>query len=129
MTKAFAHLVALADIRRNIVWDKLRAEYPNIQTRYPAIIINKRLKTTGGRAFTWQTPQYIDLSHELLLEHGEAFINWVIPHELAHLAAYTVFGDNGHGTGWKSVMAKGLSIIPERCHEFNNTKWIESRRK
>jgi len=129
MAQTLAHLIALADIRRNIVWDKLRAIYPDIQIRYPAVVINKRLKTTGGRAFTWENPQYIDLSHDLLLEHGERFINWVVPHELAHLVAYTKYDDNGHGNGWKWVMANDLGIMPERCHPFNNTKWAASRAK
>lgn len=129
MAKTLAHLIAMADIRRNIVWDKLRTIYPDIQIRYPAIIINKRLKTTGGRAFTFKNPQYIDLSYELLLEHGESFIDWVVPHELAHLAAYTVYGDNGHGRGWKTVMDRDLGVIPERCHNFDNTKWAARRAK
>ncbi len=129
MTQTLAHLITLADIRRNIVWDKLRRIYPNIQTRYPAIVINKRLKTTGGRAFTWASPQYINLSHDLLLEHGQAFIDFVVPHELAHLVAYTIYNDNGHGNGWKTVMMKDLGITPERCHPFGNTKWAASRAK
>ena len=129
MTQTLAHLIALADIRRTIIWDNLRKIYPDIQVRYPAIIINKRLKTTGGQAFAWKNPQYIDLSHDLLLEHGESFINWVVPHELAHLVAYTKYDDNGHGNGWKTVMQKDLGILPERCHPFENTKWVASRAK
>lgn len=128
MAQTLAHLIALADIRRNIVWDKLRAVYPDIQIRYPAVIINARLKVTGGRAFTFKNPQYIDISKDLLIEHGESFINWIIPHELAHLVAYTKYSDNRHGNGWKTVMARDLGIAPERCHNFDNTEWIARKK-
>jgi predicted SprT family Zn-dependent metalloprotease len=123
MAQTLAHLVSLADIRRNIVWDKLRAVYPDIQIRYPAIIINKRLKTRAGQAYTYKNPQYIEISYELLMEHRESLINWVVPHELAHLVAYTKYDDNMHGNGWKTVMIRDLGLPAEIYHNFDNTNW------
>lgn len=128
MAQTLAHLIALADIRRNIVWDKLRAVYPDIQIRYPAIIVNKRLKTKAGQAFTWKNPQYIEISYELLMEHGEKLINWLVPHELAHLAAYTVYDDNMHGIGWKTVMIRDLGLPAEIYHTFDNIKWEAAKK-
>lgn len=91
-----------------------------IQSETPKIIFNKRLKTTAGRAFVQSVPQYIDLSNELLWQHPEEFRDVIIPHEAAHLAAYTRFADAGHGNGWRMVMAY-LGLPPERCHSMTNS--------
>jgi SprT protein len=107
-------------------WNKLRALYPSIAATRPEVKYNKRLKTTAGRAFIESKPQYIDLSTELLWQHPEKFMVDTIPHELAHCAAYTVYGDTGHGKGWKLVM-RSIGLEPERCHTMVNV--IHQNRK
>lgn len=101
-------------------WLLLQRLYPQIQRTRPLVKYNKRLKTTAGRAFYEASPQYIDLSHDLLWQHHEEMINVVVPHELAHLAAYTVFGDTGHGEGWKIMMGR-VGLPPLRCHNMENS--------
>jgi predicted SprT family Zn-dependent metalloprotease len=107
-------------------WGILQSKYPTISKIRPAVKYNKRLKTTAGRAFIENKPQYIDLSNELLWEHPNDFFDDTIPHELAHCAAYTVFGDSGHGIGWKTVM-RAIGLEPTRCHNMVNSKHEERK--
>ena len=107
--------------KRDIVWDQLRRQYPCIQFAYPAIVYNKRLKTTAGRAFFDSNPQFIDICNDMVWEHTNQMIEETIPHELAHLAAYTAFGDSGHGKGWREVMAF-LNKEANRCHNMINSR-------
>lgn len=115
-------LGAYARESMSVTWGKLRIAYPMIQTDTPKIIFNKRLKTTAGRAFVESSPQYIDLSNELLWQHPEEFYKVIIPHEAAHLAAYTRYADSGHGKGWKLIMSY-LGLPSERCHTLANANW------
>lgn len=122
---------ALGDMARftmHATWTRLRVAYPMIQAETPKIIFNKRLKTTAGRAFVESTPQYIDLSNELLWQYPEEFQKVIIPHEAAHLAAYTRFADSGHGKGWKLVMAY-LGLPTDRCHNMTNSIHAARRNK
>lgn len=43
-----------------------------------------------------------------------------LPHEAAHLIAFKLYGDNGHGAGWKKVMRR-LGLTPERCHSYDTS--------
>lgn len=120
------YLQEVADHRVGVLWPRFAAVWPTIQKSVPKVVINKRLKTTAGRAFLCDNPQYIDLSAELFWEYTEAFIVDTIPHELAHLVAYTVYGDEGHGKGWKTVCEK-MNIKTSRLHQMVNS--VHAKRK
>ena len=80
--------------------------------------------TTAGRA--WLQQWRIQLNEQLCKENTEDFMNDTIPHEVAHLVAYKVFGDDGHGEGWRSVM-RALGLNPTRCHDYN-TRNVNGKR-
>jgi SprT protein len=101
-------------------WVKFLKQYPTIQRVTPVVALNNRLKTTAGRAFIEDVPQRIDLSTDLFTQHTERFVSDTIPHELAHLVAYTIHGDKGHGKGWYSVLAK-MGIATTRLHNMVNS--------
>lgn len=55
-----------------------------------------------------------------------------VGHEIAHLIAFDMYNDRGHGRAWKRVMVQ-LGLHPERCHQMdeaaamvgkNTTKYI-----
>jgi SprT protein len=100
-------------------WVKFLAQYPTIQRATPIVTLNNRLKTTAGRAFIEENPQKIDLSTDLFCQYTDHMIVDTIPHELAHLVAYTIHGDPGHGKGWYSVL-KQMGIQTTRCHSMVN---------
>lgn len=62
----------------------------------------------------------IKFNRTLLLENPEEFIRQVVPHELAHLIVYQVFGRvKPHGKEWKAVMEQVFQLSPEICHQFD----------
>ncbi len=62
----------------------------------------------------------IRLNYYMYQQNPEEFINEVIPHELAHLLAYTLYGSSirPHGKEWQSVMFFVLGCTPSRTHNF-----------
>ena len=104
------------------VWQQLGMLYPQLQRMpRPAVKYNKRLKTTAGRAFIDSKPPYFDLSNDLLWQYPDTVIEDTVPHELAHIAAYIVFGDCGHGKDWKSVMV-AINRPPAVYHNMLNSR-------
>ncbi|WP_101775441.1 SprT family zinc-dependent metalloprotease [Pasteurella oralis] len=64
----------------------------------------------------------IRLNPILLLENREEFIAQVVPHELAHLIVYQVFGRvQPHGKEWREVMAVVFDLEPKVYHQFDIT--------
>jgi SprT protein len=103
-------------------WVKFLAQYPTIQRVTPLVTLNNRLKSTAGRAFIADVPQRIDLSTDLFTQYTEHMIQDTIPHELAHLVAYTIHGDKGHGKGWYSVL-ENMGIVTTRLHSMVNSRY------
>lgn len=55
----------------------------------------------------------------LLLENQQAFIDEVVPHELAHLLVWKHFGRVApHGKEWKWMMESVLDVPALRTHRF-----------
>lgn len=55
----------------------------------------------------------------MLLENSEAFIEEVVPHELAHLLVWKHFGRVApHGKEWKWMMENVLGVPARRTHQF-----------
>lgn len=48
------------------------------------------------------------------------FLAQTVPHEVAHLIAWAVYRDGGHGPGWKSIMS-ALSLPAKRCHSYDTS--------
>ncbi len=122
LTRNQAHTLATGIAMRT--WEKLRKQYPSIQVRYPKVIIDNRLKVTAGLAYCEETPQYVRLSLEFMMQHPKVMCDVIIPHEMAHLAAFTAYGDNGHGDGWASVM-EFLGLPAEEYHTMTNYMHVD----
>lgn len=62
----------------------------------------------------------IRLNPILLAENGQAFIQQVVPHELAHLLVYQQYGRvQPHGKEWKMMMEQVLGVPAEIYHCFD----------
>lgn len=58
----------------------------------------------------------------LLVENGQAFVQQVVPHELAHILVYQQFGRVApHGKEWKMMMESVLGVPAEIYHHFDTT--------
>lgn len=62
----------------------------------------------------------IRLNPVLLAENGAAFVEQVVPHELAHLLVFQLFGRvSPHGKEWKAMMEEVLGVPAETYHCFD----------
>jgi SprT protein len=72
--------------------------------------------TTAGMAYLGEN--FIKLNRYIFEKQKADFIKRTLPHEVAHLAAFRVFRDRGHGEGWKKVM-RDFGLEPIRCHNYD----------
>lgn len=63
---------------------------------------------------------------ELLINNQKHFLMHTVPHEVAHLVAYHIYGIKikPHGKEWQSIMKLVYNLPPERCHRYNISKKI-----
>lgn len=89
-----------------------------LKTNYPEpTLLYQQRGTAAGTA--WLEPWEIRLNPILLLENQQAFIEEVIPHELAHLLVWKKFGRVApHGKEWKWMMEQVLGVPARRTHQF-----------
>lgn len=94
-------------------WSKLREKLPCIGG-IPSVEWSNRMTKTAGMAYVEEG--FIRLSSKVFWQYPEGFILEIVPHELAHIAAWRAFKEGGHGKGWKTCMGF-LEIPAHRCWE------------
>jgi SprT protein len=64
--------------------------------------------------------------------HPSEFLARTVPHELAHLITWNLYGTviarRPHGSYWKMVMHK-LGVDAKRCHSFDTNGLVRQRKK
>ena len=108
-------------IRISEIWAeeifRARESFPKVRLFWRArLVLNKRLTALVGRA-TLGGPKAgtVDISTQAFCVDSvpEDELRDTIRHELAHLMAYELEGDRGHGAAWKA-RAKQLGARPNR---------------
>ena len=108
-------LLEQAQFESRLWWIKLEKIYGSIGET-PYILLNNRLRTTAARA--WIYDGKVDLCTRLLVRYPQEYFRQTIPHELAHMVAWRVFGYEGaHGIPWKNVMI-ALGLEPRIYHSM-----------
>lgn len=92
------------------------APYFEIPLTEPKLTWQQR-GTTAGSA--WLIEWEIRLNPTLCLENQQAYVDHVVPHELAHLLVWKKFGRVApHGKEWQWMMEQVLGVKAERTHKF-----------
>lgn len=102
-----------------------------------------RYDTTGrsaGLACWNHGKPWININPILLNENVEQMVSQTVPHEVAHIVVFEVYGDDAlkksygrrrqvkpHGYEWQQVM-RVFGLQPDRCHDMDTTS-IAKRRK
>lgn len=61
----------------------------------------------------------------LLTENKDTF-DQIIGHEVAHIVAFDLYKERGHGAGWKHVM-RSFNLTPDRCHDYDTVSVASNR--
>lgn len=127
------NLNKLIDLSNQKLLSSLRHANQVLGVNYPLPEIRYDLKgKAAGMAYLqlWK----IRINAAMLLDNSVAFIDEVIPHELAHLIVYRYFtlGKRSqeckpHGIEWQYVMSEIFKLKPKRTHQFKTPKRVVKR--
>ena len=122
------------------VYEKIEEVYRLAEQHYqrsftqPPVVFSERMTRCAGKASSkWNSvlgqysPSKLTFGIKFLREHTEEVLNNTVAHEIAHLIAIELYGEEGrgHGSEWKSVM-RALGVPAEIYHDMklscNNNK-------
>jgi SprT protein len=85
----------------------------------PEIRFDLRGKAAGMALFQGKHHAVIRYNRGMLIDHGDAFIERTVPHEVAHLVARHLHGASirPHGKEWREIMGF-FGADSKRCHNF-----------
>lgn len=114
-------ILAELNAKGNIIWNKLQKIHPKLsRINCPNIILNNRFTVTAGVAY--QCERRIEMATKFIIHSDKYYnimINIILPHELAHIADYDLFGESnkkcGHGDTWEMIMLQ-LGLKPNKFH-------------
>ena len=89
----------------------------NTEYKEPKICYKSKGSIAGSAILNrWE----IQLNTTMLCENGEKFIEEVVPHELAHLITFQIYGKvKPHGKEWQYIMSEIMKQHPKVTHNFN----------
>jgi SprT protein len=108
----------------NIIIDKANVCFNQANTFFghefiPATCNLKQRGKAAGTAHLQKNE--LRFNHFMYQQNPEEFVSTVVPHEVAHIIVYQIYGDTvrPHGKEWQAVMQKVYGIRPSRTHSFD----------
>lgn len=103
---------------------KIIAEQSGV-TINPSLAYDLRGTKAGQAVVYWdKTRPKVRLNKVLLMENVETMINQTLPHEMAHVAQFAIYGripgNTPHGIYWQRIMG-WLGLDAHRCHSYDVT--------
>ncbi len=106
----------------------LAARHFDTEPATPRVCFDMR-GTSAGQVRILDGGEYLVRYNAHLLErHPLAFLSRTVPHETAHVVAFSLFGPRvpPHGHEWRAIMAL-FGAAPERCHNYR-VEGLQTRR-
>ncbi|PXY98561.1 SprT family zinc-dependent metalloprotease [Gilliamella apicola] len=110
----YLHNQVMACLRKHLTQANQRL---NTEYKEPKIVYRSKGSIAGSAILNrWE----IQLNTTMLCENGEKFIEEVVPHELAHLITFQIYGKvKPHGKEWQYIMSEIMKLHPKVTHNFN----------
>jgi SprT protein len=91
-------------------WHRLARKHKKLRSfPIPSVCVSGSLKKSLG--LTHFEDNKIKLSKQFFNDNINLFMSDIIPHEVAHIAAYLLYNDIAHGKKWEKIM-RDLSLNP-----------------
>lgn len=118
-TARAAELERIVNERVDFYVERVRMIWPNINYQRPTVRYDLRGTTAG---YAYYATNIVKFNPILLHENTDDFKTDTIPHEIAHVVSFKLYGlaGKGHGPNWKHVMRR-LGVTPTRCHSLDVT--------
>ncbi|TBR38573.1 SprT family zinc-dependent metalloprotease [Marinomonas agarivorans] len=83
----------------------------------PTVKLNQRGRAAGT---AYLQRNEIRLNLYMYQQNPKKFIDTVIPHEVAHLLVFHLYGSKvrPHGREWQNIMSNLYDLTPDRTHDF-----------
>lgn len=129
ITKAYAFHLLREETEK---WMQKAMNLYNISMLCTMPIIDVNISgCVAGRARL--TQWRISYNYELFIQNQQKFIERTVPHEVAHMIVYKVYGEEAsrraHGNYWIMVMSSMGAKHIERCHDYDVSQVHQSRSK
>lgn len=96
------------------------SQYFEQNFKHPKINFNQRGKIAGSARLQFNELRFNPV---LLEDNLDAFLQEVVPHEVCHLLAYTLFGKvRPHGKEWQSLMRNLFELNGQTYHQMDVAK-------
>lgn len=84
----------------------------------PEVFVNLRGRSAGVAELQKNRLRF---NAVLLQENEQAFLTEVVPHEVAHLLAWKLYGRGirPHGPEWQQIMQQVFQLVPSTTHSFD----------
>jgi len=98
----------------------LASRHFGIELTRPRIGFDLRGKSAGQICLLEAGGCLIRYNASILERHPREFLSQTVPHETAHLVAFSLFGPrvSPHGAEWRAIMLF-FGARPERCHSYS----------
>lgn len=83
----------------------------------PQVLFNQRGKIAGSALLQKNTLKF---HPQIYQQNQEHFLYHVVPHEIAHLLVWQLFGKTApHGREWQQMMVEVFNRPPQRTHRYD----------
>ncbi|GAB3475957.1 SprT family zinc-dependent metalloprotease [Marinomonas epiphytica] len=86
--------------------------------RRPTVSLKQRGRAAGT---AYLHTNQVRFNLFMFQQSPEKFLAEVVPHEVAHIIVYQIYGSgvSPHGQEWRAVMKKVFDLTPARTHDFD----------